>query len=64
MILFYKKKTKADRKKETCKTYHLETETEQVILQTMANAKHPKFKQAQKILIKSPMMDSGLESFF
>jgi len=38
--------------------------SEQVILQTMANAKHPKFKSAQKILIKSPMMDSGLESFF
>ena len=46
------------------KVYHLETKIEQVILQTMANAKHPKFKQAQKILIKSPMMDSGLESFF
>ena len=62
MILFTKKPKLTG--KETCKIYHLETETEQVILQTMANAKHPKFKQAQKILIKSPMMDSGLESFF
>merc|ERR1711953_439252 len=40
--------------------------SEQLILQTLANAKHPKFKQAQKILIKSPAAnrESGLESFF
>jgi hypothetical protein len=40
--------------------------SEQLILQTMGNAKNPKFKKAQKILIKSPFenRESGLESFF
>jgi len=38
--------------------------SEQVILQTLSDAKHPKFKPAQQLLIKYPMQDSGLETFF
>merc|ERR1711973_1159 len=37
--------------------------SEQVIIQTLSDAKHPKFKPAQKLLVDRPMKDSNLLKF-